>query len=104
MGGNQHATVGAHALAPKGEVEHPLPYHNTEVVSLWSQPSKHPPQQATTMKLYLGAALVSTAAITWHSVVLAVQCSSNCGACWKDNTPGVDTKTLCPADRNVHCV
>ena len=71
------------------------------------------------MKLYLRVTLVVASILTHTSLVsggvlpTAVTCSSNCAACWKVNSPGVDTKfscfegycgEVCPPDyHGLHC-
>ena len=46
----------------------------------------------STMKLYLP---VTLAIMTHTALVFGLKCSSDCAACWKDNTPGVDIKWAC---------
>ena len=47
------------------------------------------------MKLYLQVTLV----IVSHMVLVSgLQCGSQCAACWKDDTPGVDIKVTCGYD------
>ncbi|KAF8422262.1 hypothetical protein EV426DRAFT_606738, partial [Tirmania nivea] len=52
------------------------------------------------MQLYLGFALVLNAAIFIRTAA-GLSCDSSCAACWRDGSPGVDTKFSC--DSNGHC-
>lgn len=48
------------------------------------------------MKLYLQIVLGLTATLlTQMALVSGLSCNSNCAACWKDNSPGEDTKFVC---------
>ncbi|KAF8427916.1 hypothetical protein EV426DRAFT_374591 [Tirmania nivea] len=50
------------------------------------------------MKLSLEVALVAAASII--QIAAGVKCDSNCAACWKNGSPGVDIKFSCDGS---HC-
>ncbi|KAF8422261.1 hypothetical protein EV426DRAFT_606733 [Tirmania nivea] len=65
------------------------------------------------MQLYLGVALVLNAAIFIRTAA-GLSCFSSCAACWRDGSPGVDTKFTCgltgecgntcpPGYSDMHC-
>ena len=54
----------------------------------------------STMKLFLQTSLIITATLTHITTVLGLKCDSYCAACWKDGSPGVDTKFAC---NSGHC-
>ena len=50
----------------------------------------------SSMKVYLPAASVVTlATLTYTALVSGMACDSNCAACWKDGSSGVDIKFSC---------
>ena len=53
------------------------------------------------MKLYHHALVIAATFFTHTAVVLGLYCSGHCAACWKDGSPGIDTKFSC--DNYGHC-
>lgn len=54
----------------------------------------------STMQLNLWAIMITSASLTHIARVSGMKCLSQCGACWKDGSPGVDIKMSCT---DYHC-